>query len=190
MKEPVEIKAYKCPECGVAFMTDDMCCKHIENEHGYKGGPKPKHCTKCGCEIPAKSYCTVCESCREKARYNACQKMTIEEYEKAYPDCMVVVGQDDYYSSVEEALKSAWGDEEAIPHYIYGTTPTHHEIDIDCAMEFALEEAYEGAEFSNVDELRTFVDEWNKKNAPTTYYETKIVIDIPEDIRQEYIRKD
>ena len=174
-----EIPAWKCTKCGKYYTTKSVaesCCK--EN-------PK-KVCEDCGVELDPKWYYTVCDSCREKRRYNRCRKMTIEEYEKEFPDYMVVVGDDNYYSSVEDALESCYGDEEAIPYYVYGTEKQFIEVNIDGAIENALEEAYEDAEFDNTDELYEFVKEWNKRNKLTAFCETKIVIDIPEELRKEY----
>lgn len=171
--------AWKCTKCGQYY---------INKESAEKCCVKPKKvCEDCGVELDTKWYYTVCDSCREKRRYNRCRKMTIEEYEKEFPDCMVIVGDDNYYSSVEDALESCYGDEEEIPHYVYGTEKQFIEVNIDGAIENALEDAYEDAEFDNTNELYEFVKEWNKKNRLTAFYEAKIVIDIPEEVRKEYI---
>jgi hypothetical protein len=113
--------------------------------------------------------------------------MTIEEYEKEFPDNMVIVGDDNYYSSVEDALDSCYGDEETIPHYVYGTKQIFATVDAESAVERALEDAYEDAKFDNVDELYAFVDAWNERNKILMFEEAQIVIDIPEGIRQEYL---
>jgi hypothetical protein len=175
-----QIEAWKCTNCGVSYISKEAaeaCCN------------KPKKvCEDCGTELDPKCYHTVCNSCREKRRYNRCRKMTIEEYEKEFPDCMVIIGNDEYFSSVEDALDSCYDNDE-IPHYLYGTKKDFIEVNIDGAIENALEEAYEDAEFDNTKELYEFVEEWNKRNRLTVFYEAKIVIDIPEELWNEYIKK-
>lgn len=62
-------------------------------------------------------------------------------------------------------------------------------VNIEWAIEQALEEAYENAEFDNVDEMYAFVNAWNERNKLTMFEETNIAIDIPEKIRTEYIQE-
>ena len=97
-----QVTAWKCTKCGTYYTTKtvaESCCKESPK--------KVKVCEDCGVELDPKWYYTVCDSCREKRRYNRCRKMTIEEYENEFSDCMVVVGDDNYYSSVEDALEIA-----------------------------------------------------------------------------------
>lgn len=175
-------QVWRCATCGKYYLTKDVaesCC--VDN-------PKPeKVCEDCGIALNPNSYFCVCDSCREKRRYNRCRRMTIEEYEKEFPDNMVIVGYDNYYSSVEDALDSCYGDEETIPHYVYGTKQIFATVDAESAVERALEDAYEDAKFDNVDELYAFVDAWNERNKILMFEETNIVIDIPEEIRAEYV---
>lgn len=175
-----QIEAWQCENCGKAYISKQAaedCCKE-----------KPKKiCEDCGVELDPKWYYTVCDSCREKRRYNRCRKMTIEEYEKEFPDCMVVVGEDNYYSSVEDALESCYDNGNEIPHYVYGTKKAFIEVDIDGAIETALEDAYEEAQFNNTKELYDYVKGWNTRNRLTVFDEERIVIDIPEELRNKYI---
>ena len=113
--------------------------------------------------------------------------MTIEEYYKEFPDNMVIVGDDNYYSSVEDALECCCDNECKLPHYVYGTKKIYAKINIEGAIESALDDAYEDAEFDNLDELYAFVDSWNEKNKILMFEEAKIVIDIPEELRNEYL---
>lgn len=179
---PVEVKVFQCGVCKKYYLTKDAadsCCVTK---------PKPeKVCEDCGVPLDPKSYFCTCDGCREKRRYNRCRKMTIEEYEKEFPDNMVIVGDDNYYSSVDDALDSCYGDEMELPHYVYGTKKIYATVNVERAVESALEDAYEDAEFDNLDELYAFVDEWNEKNKLTMFEEAKIVIDIPEEVRKEYL---
>lgn len=173
-----ETKVYICSQCGRYYTskeTAEQCCLC-----------PPKVCEDCGVELDPKCYFTTCKSCREKRRYNRCRKVTIKEYEKEFSDCMVVSGTD-YYFSVEDALESNFGFGEEVPHYVYGTEKRFIKVDIEKAIEWALADVYEDADFSNTDELYKFVDKWNERNKLTMFCETRIVIDIPEALRKEYM---
>lgn len=66
---------------------------------------KPKQtCEDCGIEINANVYDSLCNSCRETRYYNKCIKMIIKEYEKKYPDYMIIF-DGDYYNSIENVLE-------------------------------------------------------------------------------------
>ncbi len=175
------IQAYKCSKCVKAYLYEsaaEKCCTAEETPQ--------KKCEDCGAVLPKNSYFLACGNCREKRRYNRCTKMTITEYEENYPAHMVVDRYDNYYPSTEDALENWSENREEVPEYVYGTKKIYAEVDIESAVERALEDAYEDAEFSNIEELYSFVDEWNKKNRLTMFEETKIVIDIPEELRKEY----
>lgn len=116
--------------------------------------------------------------------------MTYAEYKVKYPYNMVTYN-DKYGFELEDLLDDLsydWHCENDIPKYVFGTEIYTHEIDIEGAIENALEEAYEDAEFDNTNELIQFVDEWNKKNQIHSYAEANIVVFVPNDLREEYIR--
>jgi hypothetical protein len=174
-----EITAYQCGKCNKSYMTKqaaESCC-----------AVNKKVCEDCGVELDPKWYRTVCTDCLEKRRYNRCRKMTISEYEKEFPDNMVIRGDDSFYSSVQDCLECCYGDEESIPYYVYGTKKRAVEVDIGWAIQQAEEDAYEDAEFDNTNELFEFVSAWNERNRLWCFEEAKIVIDIPEELRQEYM---
>lgn len=165
-----EITVYKCSKCGQAYTTKewaDKCCE-----------PKPKKvCENCGCELDEKCHFTVCGPCREKRRYNRCAKMTLKEYYEVYPDGMLVYN-DNYFSDYEDLEDYCTYNECDVPKYAYGTSKCYSEIDIDCAIENAEENAYEDAEFDStaLKELHDFIDKWNEKHKLSYFEEANIVV--------------
>ena len=137
-----EIKAYKCSNCGQAYLEKsfaDNCCK-------------PKLCEDCGIEIPRSHPYVVCDKCRhereakqELERYNKATKYTFESvpkesiemlYSELYPyneGFMIDIDEDD----VEQyGIK-----------YVYGTTLVSPSYDVQNIIDSMLEESYEDAEY-------------------------------------------
>ena len=139
-----EIIAYKCSNCGQAYLDKsfaDKCCK-------------PKHCEDCGIEIPKDNYYIVCDECRSKReekreldRYNKATKYTFESapkesieyvYNEKYP-------HNEGYFDYDEGDDLEYGIK-----YVYGTKRVSPSYDAWDVVESMLEESYEDAT-DNVD---------------------------------------
>lgn len=184
-----ETKAYKCTNCGTTYLDKkfaEKCCK-------------PKYCEDCGAELPYKWYKTVCDPCAEKRYYDKSVKMTIEEYNEKYPNNLVFYN-DEYYSDVDSCLESLFGDcnddeevKELVENleYIYGTETEEVKIDGDSIIEDM--EVNSNLEDFSVDtdgykEMNEFLEYWNKKYGTKCYYQDKIAILIPRELREEYTK--
>lgn len=178
--EAEKVEVYKCSRCGTHFKTFKAaqdCCKD-------------RYCELCGAVLPKNHLYLWCDKCREAHKYDDYKHMSIKEYEEEYPDYMVCYG-DNYYTSVDDCLEYLYGDltdeEWDNLHFIMGTTRSTVDIDIEYAVESA-EEDFEDELFdrTGLDELYSYVNEWNKKNGVPVYYEAKILIDIPDEVKAEY----
>lgn len=165
----IEVKAWRCEKCGKAWLrkklADNCCTEKPDNE-----------CKVCGCSI--KYPLTICNDCREKERYEQASKVKYSDYK---------VGQlwdertNEYYLDKED-LKEAYDyinccDEESkepkYPTWCYGCDAIPFQIDIDDAIERASVETYEDfneADIVDLDGLRKYIEEWNKKQTAITYY--------------------
>lgn len=175
MAKEVRIKGYECEKCGATYAFEgqaDYCCKEY-------------HCRECGCKTP-KGW-IICDKCREKEKYEKAKKMTYEEYIKEYSGNMVVFG-DDYYSEIEDVLEYCESNEIETPKYVWGTSKGTVELDADVIEENALSDTFEDAAFSKkgMEELRTFIAEWNKKYSLDYYSEEPIVVYVPEVILKDF----
>ena len=140
-----EIIAYKCSNCGQAYLDKsfaDKCCE-------------PKLCEDCGVELPKNHYYTICDECRSKReekreldRYNKATKYTFESvpkesieylYNELYPY------DDGYMSDIDDDRISKYGIK-----YVYGTKRVSPSYDAWDVVESMLEESYEDAT-DNVD---------------------------------------
>ena len=162
MREIKGVTLYQCEKCNQYYWTKqsaEKCCP-------------TRYCEDCGKELT--NYFSVCEKCHEKRIYDRAEKLTYEEYVKKYPNNMLYYNEK-YYGDLEELLDS-FIDEE-IPKYCYGTTAEKIEIDIDYAIENA-EEDMEDSFFDRegLEELRKYVEEWNKKYGYNSFWENEKVI--------------
>jgi len=171
------IRVFACEKCGQNYTSEhtaNICCKQY-------------YCEVCGSET--EKYHLKCPSCHEKDVYEKAKKMTIEEYEKLYPDNMIF-HNDKYFSDVEELLESYSGNDSELPEYCYGTTLLTMKFDPDNSLIQAEEDAdCEDFVFPKeaYKELREFAEEWNKKyERDYFFYDSEIIILIPEDVRNEH----
>jgi hypothetical protein len=156
----VKEKAYRCSVCSQVYMDKsfaDKCCA-------------PKYCEQCGKELPYRSYYIRCETCITKNRFDKAEKLTEWNgwiYKDGYGD------NDGYFESVDELIE--WvedqdeEDEIVMPDWVFLCEEHNHTVDIDSAIEQALEEAYEDAEFDYLDELYAFMKQWNDKQNLKSY---------------------
>lgn len=174
-----EIVAYKCSECGKAYMYKydaDKCCE-------------PKHCEDCGCELPPKWYRTVCESCRSKREFNRGVVLTMEEFlQSEYKDNMVYY-DGRYYVDIDDCLESILDCEIDDVKYVKATDKYLHELDADNLIEElecntnCEEDLY--VDKQGVKELEDFLKVWNDKYHLTTYGEVNVYIKVDDYIKKE-----
>lgn len=119
--------------------------------------------------------------------------MTIDEYEKEFPDHMVFYN-DNYFSCVDECLYYLSGDYCAEDfteiHHIYGTDKGRVELDSDNIL-VGLEEN-SNLEDWEVDsqgkkDFEEFIGKWNEKYGTDCYMVSDVVILIPDEVKREYL---
>lgn len=172
----VKIKGYQCEKCGKVFIKEELaecCCKEYV-------------CAVCGRKT--NKYVTKCEECKEKEYYDKARKLTYDKYWDEFKTEGVFYG-DDYYNSLDELVEqlAEMQDEVEIPKYVWGARRVVVGIDVDSAMERALEEAYEDAEFSSKGraELYEFAKEWNEEYGLECFErDNSIVVYVPEEYRE------
>ena len=176
-----EIVAYKCSNCGQAYLNKsfaDKCCE-------------PKHCEDCGCELPKSHYYVVCDECREKReekkeldRYNKATKYTFE----SAPKESIEYVYNEKYPHNEGYFDYDEGDDlEYDIKYVYGTKRISPSYDAWDMVESMLEESYEDAT-DNVDneeleKLQLAIDTFIKNhNGCLDHFEVdyNVVIDLDE----------
>ena len=158
--EEVNIKAYKCKQCGQVYINKTMA----------KLCHKKYYCENCGVETPR--YMLLCAKCREKKLYEEATKMTYEEYTKKYPGCMIYYNND-YYADLEELLDSV----EEVPSYVFGTERERLELDIESEINCVEDNSnLEDFSFENTKELIDYVNKWNEQNGQDVYYVNEKVI--------------
>lgn len=178
------IEAYECLKCGHAYRTPEAaekCCAD-------------KHCERCGAVLPDKYYFTLCQKCREeieeerkKEAIEKATKMSLSEYLKKYPNLMFTDNNDNYWTDIDDFMDFCEMNE-WIPEYIYGTYETYATIDIEYAMDCALDDSYEDAEFDpqGVKELEDFIKDWNEKYKVVSYLpDTSIVLYLSDNEKEE-----
>lgn len=144
-----EIVAYKCSNCGKAYLEKsfaDECCE-------------PKLCEDCGVEIPRSHPYIVCDKCRnereakqELERYNKATKYTFESvpkesiemlYSELYPY------NEGFMTDIDEDDVEQYGIK-----YVYGTKRIIPSLDAQYVVESMLEESFDDAtEYVNEEEL-------------------------------------
>jgi hypothetical protein len=178
MYTEIQIKAWKCSECGNVWTNEyvaSTCCKQYT-------------CDICG--VPTPKSWTRCDACREKKCYDAATKITLKEWEEKYPSHMVYYN-DRYFYSVEELFEHYAGNNDELPTYCYGTDINEHKIDVDSVLENIEEDmCCEDDDYRFSDqarkELADFAEQWNEKWGLRTYECNKTVILIPEEVLNEY----
>jgi len=158
-----EIKAWKCENCGSAYMNKisaDDCCKEFKN--------KVYHCKVCGVEVP--EYRTICNTCLSKERYEKGTKFKYSEYKLEW---LWDEDSDNYFSDID-AMDDYYSDRDLpLPKWCYGCDSILFSIDIDSALESASEEMYEdfdyGTDATDIEELYDFIKYWNEKQSAKSY---------------------
>lgn len=175
-----EIVAYKCSNCGQAYLEKsfaDKCCQ-------------PKLCEDCGIEIPRSHPYIVCDKCRhereakqESERYNKATKYTFESvpkesvemiYSELYPY------NEGFMTDIDEDDIEEYGIK-----YVYGTKLVLPSYDAWDMIESMLEESFEDAtnyvDKEELNKLQLAIDTFiNNHNGALNHYEIdyNVVIDL------------
>jgi len=168
-----EIKVWKCEKCEGHYYIKaaaDNCCKE-------KSEPAKETCRACGCEVD--NYQLICQTCLDHERFSKAKKVKYSEYSEYEVGYLWDENQDKYFSDkdeLEEKYKQDAYEEElsfdpkVIPTWCYGYTERTFEIDIDRAIESALEDMYEDFDdITDKQELRDFIKAWNAKQTGKSY---------------------
>jgi len=175
----VRVDAWKCEKCGKAYLnkaaTDDCCREKPETKYT---------CRVCGCET--KEYYLICPRCDNNERFKKAKKVKYSEYKVGY---LWDENKDEYFRDKEALEEKYLNDAEdvenegafpEIPTWCYGCTEIPFSIDIDGAIETAVERMYE--DFNDIEDekgLRDFIKEWNAKQTGMTYesdYKTVVLL--------------
>jgi len=175
----IEVKAWKCEKCGKYYLnkaaTDD-CCKD-------KPEVEIRTCRVCGCVV--EGHGVICQICLDQERFTKAKKVKYSEYKVGY---LWDENTDKYFENKEaleeKYLEDAEDSEDKLipefPTWCYGCTETFFSIDIDSAIENALEDMYEDFdEITDEKELQDFVKAWNAKQNGKTYnvdYKTVVLL--------------
>lgn len=174
-----EIVAYKCSNCGQAYLDKsfaDKCCE-------------PKYCEDCGIELPYKWYSTTCTSCQSIREFNNGKVLTMDEFlQSEYKDNMVYY-DGRYYVDIDDCLESILDCEIDDVKYIKATDKHLHELDADSLIEElecntnCEEDIY--VEKQGVIELENFLAKWNEKYRLKTYGDINVYIKVDDYLNKE-----
>lgn len=172
-----EIAAYACPECrdvvsSATTAGSEESAARIAAEHC-----RPKVCSDCGAEKPARSFCRPCNDRRnaerEAARFAKAKKVPASEYEGPVYSADGSGGDDGWWLTLEEALDDF--EEGKAPPYFYGSYEVRFQLNIDHALEAEAEGGEHHDEIldqlDDVDELRAYVELWNKRQTAHSFTE-------------------
>ena len=159
-------------------------CKHC-------GKPLNRNEYRCECD-GAKAERQVEQDRKEQEYFEKATKMTLKEYQEKYPNNMIAYG-DEFYKDIDDLLEDLYDNYDELfefPEYVWGTKRLRTEIDPESAMERALEDSYEDAEFGvkAEGELCEFINNWNDKYGIDYYVESNVVVMLPEELRQEFLK--
>lgn len=179
--------AFACPKCGLLFILSKT-----ETEEGKeeKAREASAHCVKqCHCGKPLESHyrlhCADCrdslEAARERARFMAATKLTIEEY----PDHPVFwaghsgdMNGDGYFSSVDLLLDHCEDQAVDVPEYVWACTRHDLKLDVGSILQDALEQQDMDPDSANIptpagERLQAFIDVWLKELGVHSWFEDR-----------------
>ena len=181
-----------CPECEGIGWIEKEDKGHIEKCANCCGNGYVLLCSECGKELNS-SYRSLCEDCskkhwtemrlkEEQLRFQKAEKLSfgmddekIKEFNHFYSEDYPY--NEGYFMEFEDFFEAMYDkgiNQETGPQYVWGTSETIIDIDIDNVIEQACEDLYEGAyeSISNEDykEIKDFVKSWCKKQTGTTTY--------------------
>lgn len=185
--DPTKVVAYFCKECGTVY--SDL--RGTGKDDAERCSQTPR-CTDWSCEecgepamSPYQWYCLSCLSKRRSAKED-------EDLAKAetviaadeYPDDRPVFYEGDFYPCLEELLEAYEWEAQTIPDRVWAAEPSVFQLDLDDALEAAFERWAEGMggytldDISGQDELRAAVEEFNKGQDITIYWQRGEVVEL------------
>lgn len=162
-----EMIVWECEKCKMVWsdkeLADKCCDENVVN-----------NCRVCGCEV--KKHFSICTECWNNERYEKAKKVKYSEYNVG---CIYDGHRDEYFRDLEELEETYYteaffdGKEPEYPTWCYGCVEIPFQIDIDSVIEQEAEEMYDDfdaeKELVDLDELISFIDEWNKKQTAKSY---------------------
>jgi hypothetical protein len=179
-EKPDEVIAYACGKCRLVVAGigkgPGMFFKEADAIAFAKRHCGPWICEKCGAEHDRKNQPT-CRKCFDEAWAERCAKKEAERFEKAekvteYDGpvfCEVAGSGDGFFHSVQDLIDHCECEDIDVPSYAWTCTVIHPQLDIDDACDRVLDEHHESCSFIGMDELRAFVEEWNKLQSDETW---------------------
>jgi hypothetical protein len=148
------------------------------------------HCVKtCACGAPVDSHyhlrCAACtallEVAREKQRFDAATKLTIEEYPDHpvfWPGKSGDMNGDGYFSSVDMLLDYCEDQAVDVPEYVYACTRQNLKLDAEGILQNALEQDEMNSESADIPtekgkQLQAFLDAWLKELDVHSWFEDR-----------------
>lgn len=131
----------------------------------------PRHCD-CGVEL--EDGRTVCAGCRERKKLLKAVEIDAQSYQGAVS---APIGEGEWgegYSSGVDAMLE-WCDDYGVdrPAYCFPCTSRVLALNVESIIENAVDDMHEDAmdEVEAADDLIAFIEQWNKRQHCTTYYE-------------------
>lgn len=144
-----------CRECNAGKL---YVCKHCKkaNKNNY-----------CNCNKARE----VRNIARDTAHYEKAEKLNPEQC-NSWVYAEGIGYNEGYFESVDALIEHCEDEGMEIPDWVYCCVEQKHKLDIDCAIEHMLDDAFEGARDCLTDEkeLCKFVEEWNAKQNIVSYY--------------------
>jgi hypothetical protein len=154
------IDAWACPTCRVTYSLEHiaaLCCFDT--------------CTSCG-GVRARAHAQLCWPCFQAERerldaekYSAAPKSKLSEYKGS----RVFVEPADAYVEVSDVAE--WiAEHPGQQHRLYGCSDYQAKLDIDGALENAVEEIEDGTSLlpsnTTIEKLREYLDQWSAEHLP------------------------
>lgn len=185
-----KIVAYACGKCHTVVASVKFYGEKSEDVARKHCGVAQYQCWECGVNTP--KYCTRCEGCVSKERYEKAEKITPDEWQDEW-----VSDGAQYFENLEMFFDYYFDTKpEDRPDFIYTTNEVRWSgIHLGNLFERELEEYYcdEGGydpvdHLTDVAELEAFLKKWNEKQDIAVYEENrmKIIVLTPEDWEKAY----
>jgi hypothetical protein len=174
-KGETETVLYACGECG-RLSTPAIYASRPSDSHAAARKMAELCCAPryCDCGVEVDGGWTACADCRERKKLLKAVGIDAQSYQGPVS---APIGEGEWgegYSSDIEAMLE-WCDDHGVdrPAYCFPCTSKVLALNADSILEGALDDMHEDAcdQVEDGDELFAFVEQWNKRQHCTTYYE-------------------